>query len=152
MRPYETLIILDSELDEAGVQSTLDKALDVVRANGGQIGEVARWGKRTLAYEINHHKDGIYILAEFSAEPKAAFELDRVLHLADEVVRHKIIRLPDVVAARGVSRTAPPPPSVPAAPARSIARDTESPITEEDEATQANVGPVPAELTSSDED
>ena len=59
-----------------------------------------RWGRRTLAYEMRHKREGYYVVAEYTAEPKASAELDRLLQLADEVLRHKIIRLPDKVAGR----------------------------------------------------
>ena len=101
MRPYETMVIFDPEVEETQVQEVLDRALEVVRTNGGTPGAVDRWGRRTLAYEMNHKREGYYVVAEFSAEPKASAELDRFLVLADEVMRHKIIRLPDKVAARG---------------------------------------------------
>jgi small subunit ribosomal protein S6 len=104
------MVIFDPEVEEAQVQEVLDRALEVVRTHGGTTGAVDRWGKRTLAYEMNHKREGYYVVAEFSSEPKASAELDRFLVLADEVMRHKIIRLPDKVAARG-PRTKPSPPS-----------------------------------------
>jgi len=93
-------VIFDPEVEEAQVQEVLDRALDVVRTHGGTPGTVDRWGRRTLAYEMNHKREGYYVVAEFSGEPKASAELDRFLVLADEVMRHKIIRLPDKVAGR----------------------------------------------------
>ena len=104
MRPYETMIIFDPEVEESAIQESLDKALEVVRSNGGTTGTVDRWGRRTLAYEMNHKREGYYVVAEFSAEPKASAELDRFLVLADEVMRHKIIRLPENVAGRTRTR------------------------------------------------
>ncbi|HXQ75772.1 MAG TPA: 30S ribosomal protein S6 [Acidimicrobiales bacterium] len=95
MRPYETVIIFDTEVDESAITAVLERGLDVVRNNGGTVGTVDRWGKRTLAYELRHKREGYYVVAEFTAEPKAAAELDRFLVLADEVLRHKIMRVPD---------------------------------------------------------
>ena len=119
MRPYETMIIFDPEVEEAAIQGTLDKALEVVRTNGGSTGTVDRWGRRTLAYEMNKKREGYYVVAEFTAEPKASAELDRFLVLADEVMRHKIIRVPDKVAG-----TARPKASAPAkVPAGDAARN-----------------------------
>ena len=95
MRPYETVIIFDTDVDEATITSVLEGGLDVVRKDGGTIGVVDRWGKRTLAYELRKKREGYYVVAEFTAEPKAAADLDRLLVLADEVLRHKIMRIPD---------------------------------------------------------
>src|SRR5579862_7869110 len=98
------MVIFDPEVEEAQVQEVLDRALEVVRTHGGTPGAVDRWGRRTLAYEMNHKREGYYVVAEFSAEPKASAELDRFLVLADEVMRHKIIRVPDKVAGRARSK------------------------------------------------
>jgi small subunit ribosomal protein S6 len=84
VRPYETMIIFDPEVEEADIQGALDRALEVVRSNGGTTGTVDRWGRRTLAYEMNHKREGYYVVAEFTAEPKASAELDRFLVLAPQ--------------------------------------------------------------------
>jgi small subunit ribosomal protein S6 len=104
VRPYETMMIFDPEVEESQVQEVLDRALEVVRSNGGTPGTVDRWGRRTLAYEMNHKREGYYVVAEFAAEPKVSAELDRFLVLADPVMRHKIIRLPDSVGGAGSAR------------------------------------------------
>jgi small subunit ribosomal protein S6 len=100
MRPYETVIIFMPELEDSAIESFVERVLELVRANGGTPGTVDRWGRRTLAYEVKHHREGYYVLLEFSAEPKAAAELDRFLLLLDEVLRHKIVRVPEKVARR----------------------------------------------------
>jgi small subunit ribosomal protein S6 len=103
MRPYEIMIILDSSLDEDAVRAAVDRATDLIRNRGGDPHRVDRWGKRRFAYELNHRWDGYYVLVEAQAEPSVMAELDRALHLADEVVRHKVIRLPERVAAKARS-------------------------------------------------
>jgi small subunit ribosomal protein S6 len=100
MRPYEVMIILDPGLDDDAVRASVDRSTDLIRANGGTVGRVDRWGRRRLAYEIRHQREGYYVLVEASAPPAAMAELDRVLLLADEVLRHKVIRLPERVVAR----------------------------------------------------
>ncbi len=95
MRPYETVIIFDTEADESAITAVLERGLEIVRNDGGTVGTVDRWGKRTLAYELRHKREGYYVVAEVTAEPKAAADLDRFLVLADEVLRHKIMRIPD---------------------------------------------------------
>ena len=100
MRPYEVMIILDPGLEEDAIRAVLDRSTEVIRANGGNPGRFERWGKRRLAYELNHRQEGYYVLLEATAEPAAMAELDRMLHLADEVIRHKVIRVPERVAGR----------------------------------------------------
>ena len=100
MRPYEVMVIVDAGLDDEVIRATIDRATALIASNGGTVGKVDRWGKRRFAYEVNHRSEGYYALIETSAEPTAMAELDRMLGLADEVIRHKVIRLPDKVAGR----------------------------------------------------
>ena len=105
MRPYETVIIFDTDAEESAITAVLERGLEIVRNDGGTIGTVDRWGKRTLAYELRHKREGYYVVAEFTAEPKAAADLDRFLVLADEVLRHKIMRIPDEAIGQTRPRT-----------------------------------------------
>jgi small subunit ribosomal protein S6 len=95
MRPYETMIVFDTAVDAQAIQIALDRALETIRSHGGNPGTVDRWGKRPLAYEIKKRKEGYYVVVEFAGEPATVAELDRILGLADEVMRFKIIRLPE---------------------------------------------------------
>ena len=95
MRPYEVMVILDASLEEDAIRAVLDRATDVIRNNGGTPGRVDRWGKRRFAYELHHRWEGYYVLMEFTAEVELEEELHRMLSLADEVVRHKVVRIPD---------------------------------------------------------
>jgi small subunit ribosomal protein S6 len=92
MRPYETMIVFDTSVDAQAIQIALDRVLETIRTNGGTSGTIDRWGKRPLAYEVNKRKEGYYVLVEFSGESVTVDELDRILTLADEVLRHKILR------------------------------------------------------------
>ena len=95
MRPYEVMAIFEATTEPSVIQGELDRALDVIRTNGGNPGAIDRWGKRSFAYEVNHKREGYYVVVEFTGEPETVAALDRMLGLADEVVRHKVIRLPD---------------------------------------------------------
>jgi small subunit ribosomal protein S6 len=88
------MLILPAEADEATVGAATDRIAKVAAAHGGQVRSVDRWGRRRLAYEIDHQHEGTYVVVTFSAEPVAQPQLERVLNLADEVVRHKVIVLP----------------------------------------------------------
>jgi small subunit ribosomal protein S6 len=80
MRPYESLIIFDAELEEPAIAAVLDRTTELVRSGGGERGPIDRWGKRTFAYEMNHKREGYYVVMEYTAEPPVASEIDRVLH------------------------------------------------------------------------
>ncbi len=92
MRPYETMIVFDTNVDAQSIQVALDRALETIRTNAGTPGTIDRWGKRPLAYEINKRKEGYYVLVEFTGESTTVDELDRILTLSDEVLRFKILR------------------------------------------------------------
>jgi small subunit ribosomal protein S6 len=100
LRPYETMIIFDLAVDAQEIQGALDRALETLTSNGGTLGQIDRWGKRTLAYEMKKRREGYYVVVEFTGEPATIAALDRHLTLAPEVLRHKIIRLPE----KGVAR------------------------------------------------
>ena len=104
MRHYEAVIIYDTAVDSQEIQASLDRSLTTIYSFEGSPGSIDRWGRRTFAYEVNHKREGYYVIASFTGEPATVAELDRSLGIADEVVRHKIIRIPDhVVAARAAA-------------------------------------------------
>ncbi|HEX9992155.1 MAG TPA: 30S ribosomal protein S6 [Acidimicrobiales bacterium] len=100
MRAYELMIIFDPDLDDAGVQAQQDRVRSGIESAGGRIASADVWGRRRLAYEIDHKHEGYYVVYEVVAGGGALDDLERQLRLADEVVRHKLIRLPDREAAR----------------------------------------------------
>src|SRR5207247_5829061 len=97
LRPYEVMIILDADLDEETTRAAVERWLTLIESNGAERGHVDFWGKRRLAYEINRKADGYYVVFQARSEPAPMVELHRVLSLADEVIRHKLPRLPATV-------------------------------------------------------
>lgn len=97
MRPYEVMVIFDADLEEETIRSTVEGSLKLIESKGAERGPVDWWGKRRLAYEVKHRWEGYYVVLQAKAEPVATAELDRVLSLADEVIRHKILRIPEAV-------------------------------------------------------
>lgn len=91
MRKYEIMLILPAEADEAVIDGAINRIANVLGERGGEVGNVDRWGRRRFAYEIDKTTEGYYVVAEFTAEPETIRELDRVLTLADEVIRFKIL-------------------------------------------------------------
>ncbi len=95
LRHYEVMVILDAGLEDDAVRTVLDRATKTLTDGGATVNKVDRWGKRRFAYEVRHRNEGYYALIDAQAEPPAVAEVDRLLGLADEVIRHKVIRLPD---------------------------------------------------------
>ena len=100
MRAYEIMIIATGELSESEASHLVNRVTEQVTQAGGKVASVDKWGKRQFAYEINHLTEGYYLVLELLAEGGALDELERTLRLADDVIRHKLIRLPDHEAAR----------------------------------------------------
>jgi small subunit ribosomal protein S6 len=101
MRAYELMVIFDGGLDEPVAQAWTKTVVEQVAARGGRVhGAADWWGKRRFAYEIKHKTEGYYSVFNLMAEPGALDDFERSLRLADDVVRHKLIRLPDAEAAR----------------------------------------------------
>ena len=128
MRPYEVMIILDPSLDDDVIRAEVDRAVELVRARGGTTGRVDRWGRRRLAYEIAHKREGYYVVLEAAAEPAVMTELDRTLHLADGVIRHKVIR----IAERKPRPASTAPPEMPVGGQSSLAAETAPPANRTD--------------------
>jgi small subunit ribosomal protein S6 len=99
LRQYEVMLILPPEADESVVSGVLDRIARVVSEGGGEVGNVDRWGRRRLAFEIDRNKEGYYVVVEFRADPAVIVPLERSLHLADDVVRFKIVVRGEVPAA-----------------------------------------------------
>ncbi|WP_420639607.1 30S ribosomal protein S6 [Candidatus Poriferisocius sp.] len=100
MRAYEMMVIMDAGVEESDVSDRVEQIVENITAHGGELMTEDRWGKRRFAYEINHQHEGYYLVLEFVTETREMGSLERLLRLADDVVRHKLIRLPDSEAAR----------------------------------------------------
>ncbi|MEY3342090.1 MAG: ribosomal protein [Actinomycetota bacterium] len=95
------MIILDGSLDEPVAQQWVATVTKAVKAAGGDVhGKADWWGKRRLAYPINKKDDGYYVVFNIAAAGGALDELERSLRIADDVLRHKLLRLPEAEAAR----------------------------------------------------
>ena len=99
MRAYELMVIISGDLDETAARAQATSIEE--RLNGaGTVATTDFWGRRQFAYEIDHKTEGTYVVYEVLAEPGALDGVERSLRLADEVVRHKLLRLPDHEAER----------------------------------------------------
>ena len=95
MKAYELLFFVDPTSNEetrAGVMKRIEVA---ITTDGGTVDSVEDWGKRKLAYEIDHLTEGDYTLIPFHADPSQIAELDRVLRISDAVKRHMIVARTD---------------------------------------------------------
>lgn len=94
-RKYEAFYIVAADHSDADVQKIADRFKGVIEQHGGTVESAAKWDKRKLAYEINGHKEGNYILMNFEADAKLPQELDRLMRISDDVIRHRIFKIED---------------------------------------------------------
>jgi small subunit ribosomal protein S6 len=89
------MLILPAEADESVVTTAVDRITKVIASDGGEVSGIDRWGRRRFAFEVDRQTEGYYVVATFTAEPSTQLELERVLNLADEVLRFKVMALPE---------------------------------------------------------
>jgi small subunit ribosomal protein S6 len=94
MREYEVMTIHRPDLAEDEVEARITELETHLSGQGATVDGKDLWGKRRFAYEIDHLSEGYYSVVTFQAEAAAVDSIDRMLSLADEVVRHKIVRKP----------------------------------------------------------
>ncbi len=89
-RKYEAFYIVKPELNDADVQKIADRYKGVVEQHGGTVESAGKWDKRKLAYEIKGFKEGNAVLMHFDAPAATPAELNRLLGISDDVIRHRI--------------------------------------------------------------
>ena len=94
-RAYELMIIIDGDQEDTMVDEVVSGVDTWIQEQSGQVVKTDKWGKRRFAYEINHKSEGHYVVLEMTTGQVDMEPLERTLRLTDEVVRHKLIRLPD---------------------------------------------------------
>jgi small subunit ribosomal protein S6 len=94
------MVIFEGETEDDAVNRILAQTGELIVAGQGRVAKTDRWGRRRFAYEINHKWEGIYVVLEIVTEATNLDEVERQLRIADEVVRHKVMRLPDREAAK----------------------------------------------------
>lgn len=95
MRKYELLVLFRPDPSEEEIDEVVERLKNLIGENGGELVKLDKWGKRRLAYEVNHYREGVYVLLNFNGEPALAHEIDRVLKISDRVLRHMLVREED---------------------------------------------------------
>ncbi len=93
MNYYEKVIILDTNLDDSAVEDTVGKFKDVIAKRGGEILKTENWGRRKLAYLLNKHQKGNYIMLLFKAPSATIAELERLCKVIDSVIKFMVVKL-----------------------------------------------------------
>ena len=94
MRRYELVVIVSPEVAEDEMPDAVDRLIrQPVESEGGEVQETDHWGRRKLAYPIQRHQEGNYVLTQLNMDPQKTGELERSLQISEEVLRHLLIRL-----------------------------------------------------------
>ena len=104
---YECLFIVDVTKGDETCDATVNKFLSMIEANA-EVVDVAKWGKRRLAYPINDMPEGYYVVATFKTEPAFPAELERVFNIDETIMRSMIIRLEYDAAEKKAAKAAEP--------------------------------------------
>ena len=94
-RAYELMMIVDSDVVEADIPPIITRTEALITEEGASIASTDNWGRRRFAYEIDHKTEGTYVVWEIVTETSGLPNTERQLRLADDIVRHKLFRLPD---------------------------------------------------------
>jgi small subunit ribosomal protein S6 len=92
-RTYEVVFIIDPAASEDEVMRLSEGVQKVITGQGGSITKTEMMGKRQLAYEINHKKDGTYVLLEVEGSGAEIAELERRMRVNDQILRYMTIRV-----------------------------------------------------------
>lgn len=97
MRIYEELFIIRPDAPEEESDQFIEAMRQMITGAGGTVDKVDKWGKRKLAYRVNKHREGSYVLFQFSAEPAAVKEFERRLRVSDLVIKFLTVRIDETM-------------------------------------------------------
>ncbi len=93
MNIYENIVIFNPTMDEVAIEQAIKSVENLIIQNQGNVLEVQKWGMRKLAYELNRHKNGFYVLFLFKAQPSFVKKLEEYYRLQDSVIKFMVIKL-----------------------------------------------------------
>jgi len=91
VRDYELMYIIRPELDDEAMQASMDGVGALIQSYGGQVTKITPWGKRRLAFEVKHLREGHYVLTKLTLDGDRVTDLERTLRISDTVFRHLLV-------------------------------------------------------------
>ena len=92
MNKYELALVVNAKIEDDARAAVVEKAKAYVTRFGGTVTEVEDWGKKKLAYEIQHMKEGFYYFIQFEAEATCPAELEKRVRIMENVLRYLVVR------------------------------------------------------------
>ena len=156
MREYELVLVVSPEGGEEGFPATVDRVHGFISEHGGEVKNVDQWGRRRLAYPVNRFTEGYYNITQFTLSPQDVRDLEGSLDLAEDVLRHLVVRLEEPIvvapprpeagaAEESVAAAAEPPQAAAEEPAAAAAEPAEAVVEEPAEAVAEEPAEAPAE-------
>ena len=96
MRDYELVMVVSPEVGDEGFPGTVERVSKFIQEHGGAVKNVDQWGRRRLAYPIRRFTEAFYAVTHFSLEPNEVRSLESNLDLAEDVLRHLVVRQEEV--------------------------------------------------------
>ena len=141
MRRYELMLLLRPDLEDDKLQSAVEKVTRAIVNAGGSLSKVSPWGKRRLAYPIQHLREASYFLIHFDIEPSAVREIERGLLISEEILRHLVTVIEDRGPAGEEIEAVPP-----------ADRDAEEDSLEDEDVEEAEISAEDAEIDANEPD
>lgn len=92
MNKYEILYVIDAQLSDEDIAANITKFEDLVKNHKGNVLNVDKWGKKTLAYPIDYKTEGYYVLMDFESAPDFIVEIERVMKITEPIMRYMAVR------------------------------------------------------------
>ncbi len=87
------LYILRPDIEEEQYAQKISRFEELIGQEGGKVEGIDEWGKRRLAYEVDHFDQGYYVLMNFTFDPAQLGQVEERFKLDEAVLRHQIVRL-----------------------------------------------------------
>ena len=90
---YESTFIVNAALDDAQIDAVIEKVKDLISKNGGEMRDLAKWGRKRFVYTIKKKNNGFYVVCEFNATGDIIPKLERHYQLDENIIRYLTIAL-----------------------------------------------------------
>ena len=108
MRQYETIFIINPDLEESQTNDVIEGVKTAIESGGGKVLKVDPWGKKKLAYAIKQHNDGYYVLIVFEGSPEFASQLSGHYRITERIIKHIVVQFEgDLTTPASSPRSAP---------------------------------------------
>lgn len=142
MRRYELTVVISPDVTDDDLPDTINRVVrQPIESHGGEVQDADHWGRRKLAYPVQRFLEANYVVTTLRLDPSKITDLERGLHISEEVIRHLFVRLDDEPEAS--AQTEAPAPAEAAVPA-----ETPAPAEE----TSSAETPAPAEASAAAEE